>query len=156
MFYFGPISNTTMLWLAATVLFGMIEAFTLGLTTVWFVIGAVFAAIFSAFGAGFYIQIIVFIIISLILLLQVRPIAIKHFNPERIRTNVDSILGKSGIVIAKIDNSNQVGSVKVDQMEWSARSLVDSKIIDVGQKVNVRSVEGNKLIVEAVQKASEI
>ena len=156
MFYFGPISNTTMLWLAATVLFGMIEALTLGLTTVWFVIGAVFAAIFSAFGAGFYIQMIVFIIISLILLLQVRPIAIKHFNPERIRTNVDSILGKSGIVIAKIDNSNQVGSVKVDQMEWSARSLVDSKIIDVGQKVNVRSVEGNKLIVEAVQKASEI
>ena len=156
MFYFGPISNTTMLWLAATVLFGMIEAFTLGLTTVWFVIGAVFAAIFSAFGAGFYIQMIVFIIISLILLLQVRPISIKHFNPERIRTNVDSILGKSGIVIAKIDNSNQVGSVKVDQMEWSARSLVDSKIIDVGQKVNVRSVEGNKLIVEAVQKASEI
>ena len=147
MTYFGPVSSLTLFWIVAVICFIVAEILTAGLTTVWFVGGAVVALIASALGAPIPVQIALFVIVSGVLLFTVRPIALRHFNPKRSATNVDAVIGKQGIVTAKIDNAAQCGAVKVDGMEWSARSLIHEQIVEEGQLVTVESVDGVKLIV---------
>ena len=148
MFYIGPISSLTLFWLILIIAFIVAELMTAGLATIWFAGGAVVAAILSAMEAPVYMQIILFIVVSAVLMAAIRPIAVKYFNPERTKTNVDAVIGKQGVVTARIDNAAQEGSVKVDGMTWSARALIHQQVIEEGALVSVRKVEGVKLIVE--------
>ena len=94
------------------------------------------------------LQLILFTCVSLLLLFLLRPLAKKAFNPMRIKTNIDAMPGKKGVVTSSIDNLAQKGSVKVDRMEWSARAKEDGMKIPVGREVIVTALEGVKLIVE--------
>ena len=147
MFYFGPISSMTLFWIVAIILLIVAEFMTTALTTVWFVGGAIVAAIAAALYAPVAVQIVLFIVISLGLLLAIRPIAVKYFNPERIRTNVDAMLGTRGIVTERIDNDAGTGVVKVNGVEWTARSAVPQTVIEAEKHVVVQAVDGVKLIV---------
>lgn len=75
-----------------------------------------------------------------------RPFAAKHLMKNVEKTNVDSLIGKEGIVKQEINNLEAQGVVKLSGMEWSARSADDSKIA-AGEKVLVQSIDGVKLIV---------
>ena len=88
-----------------------------------------------------------FILVSAVLLFFTRPIAVKYFNKNRFRSNVESMIGQQGIVIGEIDNLQGIGQVRVGSMEWTARSA-DGKVIKPGAVVTVESVEGVKLIVK--------
>ncbi|MFQ8958204.1 MAG: NfeD family protein [Eubacterium sp.] len=66
-------------WICAAVLFGIFEALTVQLVSVWFVIGAVAALVSSLAGAELYVQIIVFIAVSVLMLLITRPLVKKKF-----------------------------------------------------------------------------
>ena len=147
MTYFGPVNSLTVFWLVALIVLVVVEFMTTALTTIWFVGGALVALIAAALGASIPVQIVLFVIVSVVLLFTVRPYALKRFNPKRSATNVDAMIGKQGIVTAKIDNTNQTGAVKVDNMEWSARSAIHGQMIEEGQAVNVEAVDGVKLIV---------
>lgn len=147
MFYFGPISSMTLLWIAVIIILVVAEFMTTALTTIWFVGGAVLAAVASALNAPVAVQIVLFIVVSLALLLAIRPIAVKYFNPERVRTNVDAILGKRGIVTEAIDNDLGRGTVKVDGLDWTARSMQPVMQIEKDKHVIVQAVDGVKLIV---------
>ena len=147
MFYFGPISSMTMFWIIAIIALVVAEFMTTALTTIWFVGGAIVAAIAAALNAPVALQIVLFIAVSLGLLLAIRPIAIRYFNPERVRTNVDAILGKRGVVTETIENDAEKGVVKVGGLDWSARSLNASGPIEAGKTVTVHAVDGVKLIV---------
>ena len=52
------------IWLIILVLFGIGEAVTVGLTSIWFALGALGALIVSQLGLGFWPQIITFIVLS--------------------------------------------------------------------------------------------
>lgn len=153
MYYFGPISSLTLFWILLIIIFIVVEVMTTALTTIWFVGGAIVAAIASGLSAPIPLQIILFIVVSGALLLSIRPIAVRYFNPERNRTNVDAVLGKQGVVTERIDNGAQTGVVKVDGMDWSARSFIHQQTIDEGQTVVVRAVDGVKLIVAPEENA---
>lgn len=140
--------NMVISWLVIMVILIVIEFATMGLTTIWFACGALAAAIAAAFNAGLLIQFILFILVSFAVLLAVRPIAVKYFNKDRMRTNVESMIGRQAVVISEIDNLQSVGQVNVGGMEWSARSVVDEIQIPVGRVVIIRNVDGVKLIVE--------
>lgn len=140
--------NPTIFWLVVLVLLVIIEIVTMGLTTIWFAGGALIATVAAAFGAPVYIQITLFLVVSFLLLYFTRPVAVKYFNKDRARTNVESMLGRKGIVTAAIDNLKGQGQVTVGGMEWSARSVSDSVRIPEGTVVTVQSVRGVKLIVE--------
>lgn len=135
-------------WLVAMVLLILIELATMGLTTIWFAIGSLAAVITAAAGGNVLVQIIVFIAVSLVVLISVRPIAVKYFNKDRARTNVESMIGRTAIVIGEIDNLQEVGQVNVGGMEWSARSTINEIKIPVGRVVTIRAIDGVKLIVE--------
>lgn len=134
-------------WLIVLILAIVIEAITMGLASIWFAGGALVAVIAAAFNAPLAAQIILFLIVSLILLFFTRPIAVKYFNKDRVRTNVESLVGRQAIVISEIDNLQGIGQVTVGGQEWSARSFFDDVTLQVGVVVEVVAVSGVKLIV---------
>lgn len=136
-------------WLIIFVVFAALELVSLGMTCIWFAIGALAACVSSLFTDNWMIQAFVFIIVTVVVLVFLRPIAIKHINGKAEKTNVDSIIGRKAKVIADIDNINATGMVVIDGMEWTARS-VDGSIITKDTLVEVVSVEGVKAIVKEI------
>lgn len=136
------------LWLIVLIVTLVIEAMTMGLTTIWFSGGALAAMIVELLKGGISIQVIVFLVISLILLFYTRPIAVKHFNKKRERTNLDSVIGKTAVVTIPIHNLKETGQVMLDGKEWTARSNDSSKQFDKDALVKVVSINGVKLMVE--------
>lgn len=140
--------NWILVWVILLVLFVVIEVLTMGLTTIWFAGGALVAAITAAFRLPSYIQIATFIVVSFVLIIFTRPIAVRYFNKDRVKTNAESIVGKKAIVTGVIDNIKATGQVTVAGMEWSARSISDDITIEEGKVVTVVAISGVKLIVE--------
>ena len=141
-------NEMVILWLVLLILFICVEAATLGLTTIWFAGGALAALIAAMLQSSLLVQIILFFLISLLMLFFTRPIAVKYFNRDRIRTNVESLVGRQGIVISEIDNLQGIGQITVNGQEWSARSADAAVKIPVGAVVEIMAVSGVKLIVK--------
>ena len=141
-------TDMVIFWLVAMVALIVIELATLGLTTIWFACGALVAVVAAALDAPLLLQILMFIVVSFAVLLAVRPIAVKYFNKDRTRTNIESMIGRQAIVVSEIDNMQGIGQVTVNGMEWSARSTINELKIAVGHVVVIRAVDGVKLIVE--------
>ena len=137
-------------WLILLVILIIIEFVTMALTTVWFAGGALVAAVAALLGGPIWLQITLFVLVSLALLFFTRPVTVKYFNKARVKTNVESLVGKQAIVISEINNLEGIGQVTVNGMEWSARSINDVEI-PVGEVVIVRAINGVKLIVEPKQ-----
>lgn len=135
-------------WLVLLILFIVIEVATLGLTTIWFAGGALAAIFVALLGAPIWLQVVFFFAISLLLLLFTRPVAVRYFNRNRVRTNVESMIGRQAIVTSEIDNIQGIGQATVGGQEWSARSRDDKVRIAVGTVVNIVAINGVKLIVE--------
>ena len=140
--------NMTVMWLGILVILVVIELLTMGLTTIWFAGGALVAALISIPGTPLIVQILFFLIVSILLLYFTRPIAVKYFNRDRTRTNVESLIGRQAIVISEINNVEGIGQVNTGGMEWSARSSYHNIVIPVGAVVTVLGIDGVKLIVE--------
>ncbi len=140
--------NYTILWLIALVLFIVVEIGTMGLTTIWFAGGALVAVIAAVFGAPVALQIVLFLAVSLVLLYFTRPIAVRYFNKDRVKTNAESLVGRQAIVTSEIDNLQGIGQVTVNGLEWSARMSEDNVKLAAGSVVNIVAINGVKLIVE--------
>ena len=136
-----------LIWLGILALLLVVEAITAGLTTIWFAGGALVAAIACYAGANLTVQILLFLCVSLVLLIFTRPLAMKYFNKETIQTNANSLIGKKAVVIQEIDNLAQTGQVRINDIEWTARSADDEKIGE-GTVVTIEEIRGVKLIVK--------
>ena len=137
-----------LMWLIVLAVFLVIEAITVGLTTIWFAGGALVAAIASGTGAGILVQWILFLVISLVLLIFTRPIAMRYLNTNRTRTNAESLIGKEAVVTQTIENLKNQGQVIVGGIEWTARTDDNEKMIEKDTVVEIERIEGVKLIVK--------
>ena len=133
-------------WLGAFVVFGVLEAATVNLTSIWFAVGALAALLAAALGAQLWLQVTVFILASALSLVLTRPLARRLLEKHRTPTNVDRILGQTCEVTEAIDNTAGTGAVYVDGKTWTARSQ-DGAALPAGALVQIRAVEGVKLIV---------
>ncbi|CDD49151.1 putative uncharacterized protein [Firmicutes bacterium CAG:534] len=145
----------TTTWLIIFVACIVIEIITMGLTTIWFAGGSLVAAVSAAFSAPLWLQLLLFVAVSFVLLYFTRPIAVKYFNKDRIKTNVESLIGKQAIVISEIDNLQGIGQVTVGGQEWSARTVKDGITLPVGCVVVIRAINGVKLMVEEKEQKQE-
>ncbi|MGX8796972.1 NfeD family protein [Fusibacter sp. JL298sf-3] len=134
------------LWAALIVVFTIAEALTLGLTSIWFAVGALAALIAASLGFGIVVQIVVFLVVAFILLFYTRPIAKKVFKVGQNKTNIDALIGKTGFVTMAIEVQS-LGQVKLGGQVWSAKAQ-GHEAIDVGEEVEVLAIEGVKLIVK--------
>jgi len=139
-------------WLVLLIICIGIEVATMGLTTIWFAGGALVAIFAAVVGAPIWLQAIIFIVVSLVLLFFTRPVAVKYFNKDRVKTNVESMVGRQAIVISEIDNLQGIGQVTVGGQEWSARSAEEQVKIAVGAVVVVVAINGVKLIVRDISR----
>ena len=132
-------------WLVLTIALLAAEASTVTLVSLWFAAGALAAMVISFFGP-IWLQITAFLAVSVVLLTALRPVVRKYFTPRLTKTNVDSVIGSTGLVTAPIDNLAATGQVKLGGMEWTARSTTGDPI-ESGTKVTVDRIEGVKVFV---------
>lgn len=145
---FGVSVPAILFWLAVMVIMLVIEIATLGITTIWFAGGAFIAFVLAMLNAPFLVQILAFLVASLVLLIFTRPVAVKYFNKDRARTNVEGMIGRQAIVVSEVDNLQGIGRVTVGGQEWSARTSQEGIVLPVGAVAIVKAVNGVKLIVE--------
>ena len=136
------------IWLGILAVLLVIEGLTTALTTIWFAGGALIAALAALLGLGIVPQLLLFFCVSLVLLFFTRPVAMRLMNKDTEKTNVEGLLGKTAVVIQKIDNLAQTGQVRINDIEWMARTSDDSITIPEGTVVVIKEVHGVKLIVE--------
>ncbi len=137
----------TIFWLVLFVVLLVIEIITLGLTTIWFAGGALVACVLAYVKVSLPVQIIAFLLVSILLLVLTRPIAIRFFNQDRQKTNVDSLIGQKAVVLEKIDTLRETGRAEIGGMEWSAKTTEEAGEIEAGEVVVIEGIQGVKLIV---------
>lgn len=143
----GSTDMTTIIWIAAIVIFGVAEAVTAGLTSIWFVLGSVAALIAAICNGPIWLQIALFFVVSIATLAATRPLVTKLMKKDIKPTNADRVLGGSARVTERIDNDVPTGAVYIDGKTWSARSST-GEIIEPDAMVRVVRMEGVKLYVE--------
>lgn len=145
---------TAVLWFGLTVVLLAVEASTVMLVSLWFAAGALAAMVISLLGGAVWLQVLAFLAVSVVMLTALRPLARKFFTPKLTPTNVDSIIGSAGLVTVPIDNLTATGQVKLNGMEWTARSTGGDPI-DAGTKVRVDRIEGVKVFVTPVKEYAQ-
>ncbi len=133
-------------WVVMLIAFGILEAMTAGLVSIWFCIGAVVALIASVMGASLGMQIALFSVVSLLSMALIRPFAKKFLGTKTEATNADRILGAEAVVVEGINNLQAKGQIRVLGESWTARSQEEVEIPE-GSSVRVLRIEGVKAIV---------
>ena len=133
-------------WMIVLVALVVGEAITVGLTFIWFAVGALGALLVSVLGVSIMVQIAVFLLLSTLSLILVRPAAARLLKPGISPTNADRILGQTALVTQTIDNLAQTGQVKLSGQVWTARSE-NGQVIQEKTRVHILRIEGVKVVV---------
>jgi membrane protein implicated in regulation of membrane protease activity len=137
--------NMILFWTAMAVLFGLIEALTAGLVSLWFIAGSVVAAIAAALHWHWSVQAILFLAVSIAVLVFLRPMLAGRLTKIH-PTNADALIGQTAVVTLAIDNVQGVGQVKVAGAIWSAVSA-DGSVLETDTPVTILEIRGVKLVV---------
>ena len=142
---FGISVSMAVIWLALAVIFLIIEAITVGLATIWFAAGAFAAFVLSLLNVPVLAQVVIFLAVSCCLLVFTRKIFVEKLRTGSESTNVDALIGETGIVTEEI-RPLTVGQVKINGQVWSELGK-DDETIEKDRLVKVIAIEGVKLIV---------
>ncbi len=139
-------NGTIIVWLVVALIFGIIEASTVSLVSVWMAAAAVISAIAAACHLSVMAQILVFLFASALFLILTAPLTRKMRNKEKVSTNADRLFGQEGVVLTAIESIENQGTIKVLGQVWSAISK-DGERIESGEKVIVDGIEGVRVVV---------
>ena len=135
------------IWIAVIVLAVIIEMLTDQLVSIWFAPGAMVATILDFCEVDIIWQVIVFLVISIVGIVLAKTVLEKYFPKSGdTKTNIEAIIGEKCVVTEKIDNFASCGLVKVNGQIWSARSVIENGVFEVGEILIVVAIEGVKLI----------
>lgn len=138
-------------WLVAAIIFGVSEALTVGLVTIWFAGGALVALAASLLGVGVPVQIILFFGVSIGLMVSTRKVFVQKLKTGKTKTNIDALIGEEALVLTEI-KPFAPGSIKLKGQEWTAMTRDESLRIASGEIVKVVAIEGVKAIVKPQDK----
>ena len=133
-----------LVWLTIVILLTLIELATVNLTTIWFVLSGIIALIISLFIDNYILQFGIFVILGVILLITTKPFLTKFIKSQKVKTNIDRIVGMTGVVTEAI-GKNKDGEVKVDGKRWTAYA---SGPIKKDEIVKILEIKGVKIKVE--------
>ena len=135
-------------WIGIAALLAIVEVATVQLVSIWFVVAGVVTAVSAAtfFNGNLLCQAILFVLVSVLCLLATRPLVKKLKATQKVKTNADRFIGRTGKVIADIGNNTYSGQVVVDGKKWSALSKNGEEILQ-GTDVKIEAIEGVRLIV---------
>lgn len=137
------------IWLAVTAVALILEFITADMVSVWFAGGGLVSMILAGCGASWYIHLPVFIILSLVLMFCFRKTALRLLSKNDTKTNAESVIGKEFRLLSEI-SLNSPGTIKVAGVVWNAVCEDENKVVAEGTLVRVKSINGNKYVVEEV------
>lgn len=135
------------LWLAVGIVSFVVELLTVGLISIWFVLGALVALLLALLDLHIAIQVVAFAVVSLICIFCFRNYWVKHLKDNFIPTNLDAYVGKEVVVFEEINDSANTGIIKINGQLWSAKSI-DGTVYAVNEKVIVDKLVGNTIYVK--------
>jgi membrane protein implicated in regulation of membrane protease activity len=136
------------LWLILACALGVGEMHTRGFFLGPFAIGALAGAATDLAGAGSAASLLAFLLGSVIVLMMLRPLAVRHRRmPPPMRSGAAALIGREAVVLERIANREGVGCVKIDGEVWTARSYDDSEVIDRGEQVQIVEIRGATALV---------
>lgn len=141
------------MWIVLGVMLVIAEVFTTGFVLLWFGIGAFAAAFVGLLGAGYLLQFFVFFLVSVILTALSKTIFNKYFAAKgaaELKTGVDSLPGKIGLVVAPSHGALGEGAVKVYGSTWTAYPSEGEAPLELAEQVIVESVRGSSIYVRRV------
>ena len=150
MSYYGAI----VFWIVVAAVMAIVEGVTMGLVSVWFIIGAAAALIAAFFAVPFPLQVLIFVVVSLISLLLIRPLTKKYISSKAESTNSDRIIGQEALVVKDITEL-EPGQVKVLGQIWTAKSKSGEPLCE-GEVVEVAAIEGVKAVVQKTALSNSI
>lgn len=145
------LQNISWFWLALVVIFTLIEIFTMGLTTLWFALGAAIMIFLGRLPIPFAVQILIFLILSTVLLFLTRPVLMKKLKIGTEKTNADSLIGKKALVVKEITEFEK-GEIKINGNFWSAKTE-DGSAISEKSECEILKIEGVTAIVKLINKS---
>ncbi len=128
-------------WLWFTLVVLIVEILTTGFFIGAFAPATLAAAGAAAMGMGANAQLVVFSVVSVIAIVWLRPIVVKHITPTTLPTNTDALVGQTGTVVDTVPAGGN-GRVRLSNEEW--RATADGHLA-VGEIVRVLEVTGNTL-----------
>lgn len=139
------------IWTLLGVLLLVAEMFTPGFWLACLAIGAFAAGLVGLLpGVGATVEVIVGSVTSLASMVGLRPMLMRRFrigSATELRTNVEALLGKTGVVTERIEGGTRQGRLVVEGENWRGAS-VDKGILEPGTRVMVVQVDGTTLLVE--------
>ncbi|MCY7409456.1 MAG: NfeD family protein [Chitinophagales bacterium] len=141
------------IWIIVGVLLFIVEIFAPTFLAACVAIGCFAAGLFSYIDFGIKIQLVAFSIGTLASFFGVRPFMLKyaHRKSDKVKTNVDALVGKIGKVTVAIDNSQNQGRVIVEGDDWKAETE-NNEILNAGEKVEILKINSTILIVKPIIK----
>lgn len=136
-------------WIILAALLFVGEMFTAGLFMLPFAIGASAAAVLEFFGIGPVWQWIAFIGVSAVAFLAFRKVAERLTHEPPVKTGVDRLIGKRGLVTEELVPDSPIGQVRIEREDWRA-DAPGPGVVPVGTSVVVDGVEGAHLLVHPV------
>ena len=134
-------------WVVAAIVLFAIEIVSLDFIFMMIAAGSLAAALASALGAPLVVQAIVGGVVALLLILAVRPIALRHLHPKgETLTGAAAIVGSQGMVLERVDARD--GRVRLRGEVWSARSLDPDSSFEPGDTVDVVRIDGVTAVVD--------
>lgn len=151
---FAAMSGTTktvaiIFWTIVIVGAIIVELQTSDLVSCWFGVAGIICLVLSFCSVNIVTQMVVFALVSTILVIATRPLLKKFNNNEEIPTNVDKLIGMIGVVTKEI-LVGEKGEIKVNFQRWTA-ICKRGYSFEEGQKVVVKEIEGNKLVVDIIE-----
>ena len=133
------------IWMAAGVIFLILEILAPGLIFAGFAVAAALAGIYAQFNpAEYYWQMGIFVAASIVLLPAMRPLAKRITKPSPVKSNVDRLVGQIALVSRDI-NPDTGGQVTLHGETWRASA---NRPFTMKDRVRVVAVNSNRLIVD--------
>jgi membrane protein implicated in regulation of membrane protease activity len=91
---------------------------------------------------------IVFFVVSILTFTSLRPLVMRRLQSgPGLRTGAAALVGKRGVVMERIANNEGEGRVRIDHEVWTARSLDEDRVIEVGTHVEIVDIKGATALV---------
>jgi membrane protein implicated in regulation of membrane protease activity len=136
-------------WLVAALLLFVAEMVAPGFWLLSVAVGCLSAGLVALVVPGFLVPTLSFAAGTLLSLVAIRPFLLRYLHPasSEIKTNVDALVGRTGVVSERIDPATGRGRVLVEGEDWRGAALMDTAI-ETGTRVMVVRVEGAILYVD--------
>ena len=67
--------------------------------------------------------------------------------PPQLRTGTAALVGETAVVLERISNDDDVGSVRLKGQVWTARSYDEDESFEPGSRVHVMEIRGATALV---------